>query len=50
MPDPLGILQGTGKRMRHVKVSPVISYEKEALMNLIFAAYRGMKQRVRRAS
>lgn len=48
--DPSGILQGTGKRMRHVKVSPVMSYEKEALTNLILAAYSDMKQRVQRTT
>ena len=45
--DPKGLLQGTGKRMRHVKVSPVVAYDSDALSNLIRAAYRDVKQRLR---
>ncbi|MBD3648949.1 MAG: DUF1801 domain-containing protein [Pseudomonadales bacterium] len=41
--DPSGLLQGTGKRMRHVKVSPVIAYDQNALRKLIVGAYTDVK-------
>ena len=46
--DPAGLLQGKGKRMRHVKVSPVISYDSDALTKLIGIAYIDMKKRLGR--
>jgi hypothetical protein len=48
LPDPAGVLQGTGKRMRHVKASPVIVYDSDAPTNLILAAYSDVKEKVRR--
>ena len=41
--DPVGILEGTGKRMRHVKVKPGTEFNSEALRSLIQNAYTDMK-------
>ena len=46
--DPVGILQGKGKRMRHVKVSPVVSFDRDALTKLVNVAYMDMKYAVGR--
>lgn len=37
--DPAGLLEGTGKRMRHVKLKPEQPYDSAALGKLIEAAY-----------
>jgi hypothetical protein len=44
--DPVGLLEGTGKRMRHVKLSPGRVFDATALSRLIRAAYIDMKERV----
>jgi hypothetical protein len=44
--DPKGLLEGTGKVMRHVKVRPGAAIDAEALRSLVDAAYRDMKTRV----
>ena len=44
--DPQKILQGSGKRMRHVKVGPTIPYDAEALRHLIRHAYADASNRV----
>ena len=44
--DPAGLLEGTGKFMRHVKLKPCALPEAEALGTLIAAAYADMKARV----
>jgi len=44
--DPTGLLQGKGKRMRHVKVSPVIWYDSDTLTKLVDFAYLDMKKRL----
>jgi hypothetical protein len=44
--DPTGLLQGTGKRMRHVKVKPGGDLDAVALAALISNAYVDMKQRL----
>ncbi len=46
LPDPAGLLQGSGKRMRHVKLRPGITADSEALRRLIEAAYADIKERV----
>ena len=48
--DPKGILEGTGKFMRHVKISPGTVIDATALSNLICAAYTDMKDRVQAES
>jgi hypothetical protein len=46
LPDPAGLLQGTGKFMRHVKLRPGTPINDEALSRLIQTAYAQMKARV----
>jgi hypothetical protein len=45
LPDPAGLLQGTGKYMRHVKLRPGADIDNAALVQLVEAAYTGMKRR-----
>ena len=45
LPDPAGLLEGTGKRMRHVKLRPGGEVDEEALGALIDAAYRDVRGR-----
>ena len=44
--DPAGLLEGTGKRMRHVKLRPGREPDAAALDELIEAAYRDIRQRL----
>ncbi|HYE87740.1 MAG TPA: DUF1801 domain-containing protein [Vicinamibacterales bacterium] len=46
LPDPAGLLQGTGKLMRHVKIKPGQVVDALALRRLIEQAYRDLKARV----
>lgn len=46
LPDPARILQGSGKRMRHVKLRPGTATNDGALARLIDAAYWDIKARV----
>ncbi|MEM7080038.1 MAG: DUF1801 domain-containing protein [Pseudomonadota bacterium] len=46
LPDPNGLLEGSGKRMRHVKVKPGIPADTEAITTLIHAAYADMHARI----
>ena len=48
LPDSKGLLEGTGKVMRHVKLSPEREVDATALTKLIEAAYADMKKRVNR--
>jgi hypothetical protein len=45
LPDPNALLEGSGKRMRHVKVKPNMEMDSEALQTLITDAYRDIKTR-----
>jgi hypothetical protein len=45
--DPSGLLEGTGKFMRHVKLGPGRNVDAEALQQLIEAAYTDMHERLR---
>ena len=45
--DPEGLLEGTGKFMRHVKLRPECDVNATALMRLIQTAYTDMKERVK---
>jgi hypothetical protein len=45
--DPGRLLEGTGKRMRHVKVRPDDELDAAALEALIENAYRDMKRRLK---
>ncbi len=44
--DPVGLLEGTGKYMRHVKLRPDGAIDATALIQLIESAYADMKRRV----
>ena len=39
LPDPAGLLMGSGKHMRHVKLQPGVAVDESALAALIAAAY-----------
>ena len=45
--DPSGLLEGTGKFMRHVKLRPDRDVDTAALMKLIETAYTDMKRRLK---
>jgi len=44
--DPAGLLKGSGKRMRHVKLRPGVPIDEDALGALIDAAYADMRRRL----
>jgi len=45
--DPAGLLEGSGKNMRHVKLKPGQEPDPATLANLIHAAYLDVKIRLR---
>ena len=45
--DPKGLLEGTGKFMRHVKLRPERNVDATALMKLIETGYTDMKRRLK---
>ena len=47
LPDRNGLLEGTGKFMRHVKLRPQESVDTRALLDLIHTAYTDMKKRLK---
>jgi hypothetical protein len=44
--DPKGLLEGTGKFMRHVKLRPESAFDAAALSQLVDTAYADMQERV----
>jgi len=46
LPDPHGLLEGTGKFMRHVKLRPGDPVDEAALKELIKSAYLDMRARI----
>ncbi len=46
LPDPAGLLEGTGKRMRHVKLRPKTPPDAIALRSLLEAAYSDVRARL----
>jgi hypothetical protein len=46
LPDPHRLLEGSGRRMRHVKVRPGVEVNTAALHELILAAYADVKARL----
>jgi len=46
LPDPAGLLKGTGKSIRHVRLTPGLVLDEAALEALIAAAYRDILMRV----
>ena len=49
LPDPKGLLEGTGKRHRHVKLKTVADIKAPALRALLKAGVAAKKQRVQKA-
>jgi hypothetical protein len=47
--DPAGLLEGTGKRGRHVKLRPGREIDAGALAALVEAAYKDARMRLQRA-
>ena len=45
LPDPAGLLEGTGRFMRHVKLRPESDIDAAALTKLIETAYTDIKRR-----
>lgn len=48
LPDPAGLLEGNGKRMRHVKLGPGREVDVDALTALIDAAHLDIRARLQR--
>lgn len=46
LPDPAGLLLGSGKHMRHVKIKPGHGFDELALEALIAAAYQDIVTRL----
>ena len=46
LPDEQGLLEGSGKRMRHVKLRPGQEPDEAALMQLLEIAYADVKERL----
>jgi hypothetical protein len=44
--DPMGLLEGSGKRMRHVKMKPTAEVDSASVGALIDAAYADIKARL----
>ncbi len=49
LPDPAGLLQGSGTRMRHAKLSSGTTTDPAAITKLIEAAYADIKARVEKS-
>ena len=47
--DPAGLLEGAGRRMRHVKLRPGRELDEDALRCLIVEAYRDIRHRLGQA-
>lgn len=43
LPDPLGLLEGRGRRMRHIKLRPDVEVDVPAVQNLVDAAYAHLR-------
>jgi hypothetical protein len=46
LPDPTGLFEGAGKRMRHVKLRPGKDCDNDAIRALIAAAYADIRRRL----
>jgi hypothetical protein len=49
LPDPSGLMEGSGRFMRHVKLAPERTVDARALQALIGSAYADMKRRLQSA-
>ncbi len=50
LPDPVRLLEGRGRRMRHVKLRPAAEVDAEALGALIEAAYAHLSMALQSAA
>ena len=48
LPDPVGMLEGRGKFMRHVKLRPGVGIDRSSLERLVSAAHRNVVARLGR--
>lgn len=46
LPDQMKLLEGTGKRMRHIKLKPNVVYDEKEIMLLIHLAYRDIRNKL----
>lgn len=46
LPDPARLFEGSGKRMRHVKLRPSVALDEDALDALVAEAYRDARRRL----
>src|SRR4051794_41769124 len=46
LPDPAALLEGAGKRMRHVKLRPGVEVDERALGELVTAAYDDLRRQI----
>jgi hypothetical protein len=46
LPDTTGLMEGTGKRMRHIKLTPGLEKDEKEIKSLIQSAYLDIKQRL----
>lgn len=46
LPDETGLLEGTGKRMRHIKIRPDSAYDDKEILALLELAYADILQRL----
>ena len=46
LPDPMGLLEGMGKRMRHIKLRPTDTYNENEIRDLIRHSYLDIKERL----
>ncbi|HPE47694.1 MAG TPA: DUF1801 domain-containing protein [Hyphomonas sp.] len=46
LPDPADLLEGSGKRMRHVKLRPGVALDEAALEALIAASYLDIRRQL----
>ena len=44
--DKTGLLEGSGKHMRHIKLKPDVNYDDNAILTLIELAYADIKERL----
>jgi hypothetical protein len=49
LPDPAGLLRGSGKYMRHVRIEPRLALDRSSLEALIASAYRDIVARLKTA-
>ncbi len=46
LPDKMKMLEGTGKRMRHIKLRPDVEYDDKEILSLIHASYLDIKDKL----